>query len=315
MESFLAVAVRVAVMIIMIAVGWFISKKGVITETGTGEITKILIDIVTPCLMISSFMSVEAGSVKVSSILLALVTAAASMAVGFGISKLFFRKQPTERKNVLRFAMIFSNAGFMGIPLIQGILGDSGVIFGSFFIVAFNVFCWTYGYSMMSGGGKVSLKKAILNPGMIGMMIGLPVYIFRVYFPDFAIPEMISLPIQGFADLNTPLAMVVVGSYIAKVKLSELFTDKDVLLTAAMRLIAIPIITIGILFLIKPEYDLFISTAIQTAAPTAANTVLFAVLFGSDAKLASKTIALTTLVSVITIPCMTVIAQWLCSVA
>lgn len=304
MEEIIAVFSKVAIMIVMIAVGWVITKKGMLTESGAGEITKILLDIVTPCLIVASFITAEPGAVTGSTLIMAFVTASLAIGIAIGLSYLFFRKVPEERRTVLRFSIIFSNAGFMGLPLVQSILGEGGVIYGSFFVVAFNLFCWTYGYSMMNKGQKLKLRSVFLNPGTIGLAVGLPIYLLKL-----RLPEILSAPIQGFSDLNTPLAMLVVGSYIAKVKFRDFLTDGSVYVTAFARLILAPLVLIGVLCLIRPGHDLFLSTVIQAAAPSAANCVLFAVMFQQDAKLASKAVAATTLLSVVTIPVMTVLAE------
>lgn len=309
MEEVIAVFSKVAIMIVMIAVGWVITKKGMLTESGTGEITKILLDIVTPCLIVASFITAEPGAVTGSTLIMAFVTASLALGIAIGLSYLFFSKVPEERRTVLRFSIIFSNAGFMGLPLVQSILGEGGVIYGSFFVVAFNLFCWTYGYSMMNKGQKLKLRSVFLNPGTIGLAVGLPIYLLKL-----RLPEILSAPIQGFSDLNTPLAMLVVGSYIAKVKFRDFLTDGSVYVTAFARLILAPLVLIGVLCLIRPEHDLFLSTVIQAAAPSAANCVLFAVMFQQDAKLASKAVAATTLLSVVTIPVMTVFAEIVTSV-
>ncbi|MEG1427819.1 MAG: AEC family transporter, partial [Oscillospiraceae bacterium] len=232
MDALITVSLKVAVMIIMIAVGWFLSKKGAITEKGTGEITWLLLNIV----------SVKAGEISNWSLVLSALLAGASLSIGILLSFCMFRKQPKERQTVLRFGVIFSNAGFMGMPLIEGVLGDDGVIFGSFFIAVFNLFCWTYGYYMMSGGEKVPLRKIFLNPGTIGLAIGLPLYLFGIH-----LPELLLSPIVSFSDLNTPLAMLVVGSYIAKVPFKEFLTDKHIYAAAAGRLLILPILVIGLL--------------------------------------------------------------------
>lgn len=309
MEAFFTVALKVTIMIIMMAVGWFITKRGTLTDKGAGEITKILLNIVTPCLIISSFINAEPGALSPFSLGLSVVTAVAAIGIAIGISLLFFRKTAKKEQVVLRFAIIFSNAGFMGIPLIQSIVGDGAIIYGSFFIATFNFFCWTYGYSMMSGGEKVSIKTVLLNPGTIGLAIGLPLYLLKI-----SLPEVIASPITSFADLNTPLAMLVVGANIAKVKFKDFLTDKSVYIASFARLLIAPVLLIALLCIIRPEYDLFMSTSIQAAAPVAANCVLFAVMFGQDSKLASKVVAASTLMSVITIPCLTLFAQFLAGI-
>lgn len=306
MDAFLTVALKVLAMLIMMAVGWLITKKGVMSERGTSEITWILLNIVTPCLIISSFASVKPGEISSFSLVLSALTAALAIGMGIVLSLFFFKKEKEERKKVLRFAMIYSNAGFMGMPLITGVLGDNGVIYGSFFIAVFNLICWTFGYHMMSGGAKIPKRKIFFNPGTIGLLIGLPMYIF-----GFRLPEIVMTPIDAFTGLNTPLAMLVVGTYIAKVKFKEFVSDIEIYKVSLLRLVILPVILIGVLCLIRPEYNLFVSTTIQACAPTAANCVLFAVMFGADARLASKTVAATTLLSVITMPLIIILSQFL----
>ena len=138
----------------------------------------------------------------------------------------------------------------------------------------------------------------------IGLAIGIPLYLLKVQLPD-----IIMEPVAGFANLNTPLAMIVVGSNIAKVKIKDFLTDKKVYAASFIRLIVAPAILIGMLCLIRPNHDLFMSTSIQAAAPVAANCVLFSVMFNQDSGLASKLVAASTCLSIITIPLMTVLAQ------
>ena len=171
MEAVLTVISKVAVMLILIVVGYLVTKKGMLTERGASEITTLLIQIVTPCLIVNSFLTSE-DSLSPGELLLSVGTSALAIALSIGLSLLFFRKEPEGRKKVLRFAVSFSNAGFMGLPLVEGIVGSKGVMYGSFFIVVFNIFCWTYGYSMMSGGQKMSLKVLLFNPGDYRQLCG-----------------------------------------------------------------------------------------------------------------------------------------------
>ena len=227
--------------------------------------------------------------------------------LSIGVSLVSFRKEPPERRKVLRFATIFSNAGFMGIPLVQGIVGERGVVYGSFFIAVFNVICWTYGYRMMSGGAKVSLRTVLLNPGIIGLAVGLP-----LYFLGLQLPAVLAEPVGFFSDLNTPLAMLIIGSYIAKVDLHSFVSDMAVYQMAALRLIVAPALFLACLLLLRPEPVLLVTSVIQASAPVAANTVLFAVQYGGDSQLASKTVAVSTVLSILTIPLFTILAQLAC---
>lgn len=302
MEAFGTIVGKVAVMLILIAVGFVITKIGMLTEKGAAEVNSLLLKIVTPCLIINSLIH-AGGDLQPAELLFSAGLAAFSMVISIGVSYLVFRKEPPERQKVLRFSIIFSNAGFMGLPLVESIVGDRGVVFGSFYIVVFNLICWTYGYMMM-GGGKLNLKTALLNPGVIGLAIGLPVYFLKI-----PLPGVISEPIGFLAGLNTPLAMLVIGSFVARVDIKSFLTDLSVYKAALFRLVICPGIYFLTLLLIRPEPELFISSVIQASTPVAANTVLFAVEYHRDSALASKNVALTTVLSIITIPIFTLLAQ------
>ena len=303
MDAFLSVILEVAVILILILVGYFTVKKGMFTKESLGSITSFLLYIVTPCLIVSSFLSAEPGKLDGWTMLLAVVLPALSIVISIAVSYLFFRREPLGRRRVLRFSTVFCNVGFMGIPLVEGIVGSEGVLYGSFFIAVFNIFCWTYGYVMM-GGGKVRLKALLLNPGVIGIVIGLPLYLL-----DVPVPALFVEPVELISALNTPLAMIVVGGYIAQVKLRAFVSDLAVYKMAVLRLVVAPLLYLALVWLLRPDETLLMSTVIQAATPVAANCVLFAVQFGSDAELASKSVAVSTALSVVTIPLLTVLVQ------
>lgn len=306
MGAMLEVVSKVAVILILIIVGCLVTKVGMLTERGASEVTTVLIKVVTPCVIIHSFVG-STDALDLKTLVMAMVLPTIWLCLGLGISLLAFRKEPEERQKVLRFAVIFSNTGFMGIPLVQGIVGDKGVIYASFGVVMFNLLCWTYGYSMMSGGARLDIKTVLFNPGVIGLAVGLP-----IYFLKLQLPEVIAEPLGYIAALNTPLAMLIIGSYIAKADLHSFASDLSVYKVSALRLLAVPAILLGVLVLLRPEKDLFIATMVQGATPVAANAVLFAVQYKRDSELASKLVVVSTVLSVLTIPVMTIIAQAFC---
>ncbi len=236
MEAVLAVVGKVAVILVLILVGYLVTRRRMLTERGASEVTTLLIKLVTPCVIINSFLG-SADRLGAYELLMAVALPVLWMGIALGLSLLCFRKEPEERQKVLRFATLFSNTGFMGIPLVQGIVGDTGVIYASFGVVVFNILCWTYGYSMMSGGAKMNLKTLLLNPGVIGLAFGLP-----IYFLGLKLPAVVSEPLGLLADLNTPLAMLVIGTYIAGADLHSFMSDMAVYRVSFLRLIAAPLI-------------------------------------------------------------------------
>lgn len=303
MEAMFTVVTKVLIILILIFVGYIISKKGIITDKGINEITSLLIKVVTPCLIINSFMNAK-GNLEPITLLLAVVIPLISTAVSIVFSIMFFRKEPIERKTVLRFSVMFGNVGFMGVPLVESIVGETAVIYAAFAIVVFNIVCWTYGIRVMNSEAKINFKTLFLNPGIIGVIIGFP-----LYFINFQMPEIISEPISALSGLNTPLAMIVIGSYIAKIDFRSFVSDISVYKMSVLRLLIIPAITLVFILLLHPEQDLFMTGAIQAAMPVAANTVLFAVIYKKDSELASKSVAVSTVLSIVTIPVFTILAQ------
>lgn len=301
MGTMLTIVTKVAVMVILIAVGVLAAKVGWLSERGTAEITTVLVKLVTPCLIVNSLLG--ADKLTVGEMLWAAAASAGAIGIAILISYGFFRKEAPDRRKVLRFAVIFSNAGFMGLPLVQSIVGGKGVVYGSFFIAVFNLICWTYGYAMMSGG-SISIKTALLNPGMIGLVIGLPLYFLQVQLPG-----MITEPIAFISNLNTPLAMFVIGGYVARIDARSFLTDLGVYKMCVVRLLLCPAVALLVLLLFRPQEDLLLTVVIQAAAPVAANTVLFAAEYGGDSELASKSVAVSTVLSILTIPIMAMLAQ------
>lgn len=303
MDAFLLIFSKVLIILIMICVGYFITKKGMLSRKGSEEITNILVKMVVPCLIVKSFIDSQ-GSLGAKELLLAATMPFIGMGISIGISYLFFKKEPEERRTVLRFSLIFSNMGFMGLPLVQAIVGERGVIYASFGIVVFNIITWTYGYRMMNSEAKLNWRTIILNPGIISLLIGLP-----IFFLNIQVPSIIKEPLNAFASLNTPLAMLVIGSYIARVDAKSFVSDKSLYSLSFYRLILAPGLFFLVLMLIKPEPELFLAALIQAAAPVAANATLFAVQYKKDSALASEGIAVSTVLSIITIPLFTVLAQ------
>lgn len=305
-DSVLTLGEKVAELFVMIAVGYFLSRRRVLTEQGLSQITTILLYVVTPCLTVDSLMSVD-DSVSMSTLLLAGAYGFLYHFLAMGVSLLFYRRTPLEKRNVLRFAMVYSNTGFMGFPLVQAILGAEGLVYAAVFVVSFNVCSWTHGYWLMSGGGKTRPIDIVLNPGVLGLAVGMVLFACKIQ-----LPEVIAYPIESFGALNTPLAMVIIGSYIAKVKMKDFFTDRHVFQICGLRLIVIPLVYFVCMlgcFALWPQPVMLVSCMIQAAAPVAGLTVLFAAKFDREKELSAKCVAVSTLLSILTMPFITVLSQ------
>ena len=304
MESAAVVAEKVIVLFIMIAVGYGCARAGALKEEGTLQLTNILFYVVTPCLIVNSLQNTM-GIVDLGQLLLAGGLSFVSMGLAIVLCPLLFRRAEEKKKRMMRFCTIYSNCGFMGLPLAQAILCDTGAAYASVFVVAYNILVWTHGVGML-GARSMNLKKALLNPGLIGLAAGLPLFMLGV-----RLPVVLETPVSALAAVNTPLAMLVIGGYIAKVRWRDLIADLDVYKVCFWRLLAVPALLFLLLWLIRPESMAATTVLVLAAAPCGANAVLFAAMFQGDTETAGKSVAMSTLLSVLTMPAFAVLGQWL----
>ena len=296
-ENFLEIAQQVLVLFILISVGFGCGKKGVLTEHASKKMTDIVLYVVTPCVMVSAFQR-EFSFELLGSVLVAALTAAAIMTASILLTRLVIRDKNEARKKVLQFAVIFSNCGFMSLPLQKALLGDDGWFFGSIFVAVFNVFCWTYGLVDMSGDKKqLSIKKLALNPGIIGVTAAVILFICQLRLPVFILD-----PVTHLANLNTPLPMLIIGFYLSRADFKKAFTDHGTYLAMLFRLAVIPVAAALIMSLLHLDAKMTIAFTIACSAPTAATTTMFSAKFDRDVELSVSVVTASTLLSIITMP-------------
>jgi predicted permease len=307
LQNFIAIAQQVLVLFILISVGFVCGKKGVITEHASKKMTDIVLYVVTPCVMISAFQR-EFSVETLELVGAAALTAAAIITASILIVKLLIRDKDASRRKVLQFAVVFSNCGFMSLPLQKQLLGNDGWFFGSIFVAVFNIFCWTYGLVDMSGDKKqLSIKRLALNPGLLGVSAGVILFICRVTLPD-----VIALPVGHLANLNTPPPMLIIGFYLSQANLKKAFTDVKSYLATAIRLIAIPLLAAVVMTARHLDRTMTIAFTIACSAPTAASTTMFAAKFDRDVPLSVGIVASSTLISIITMPLVVSLVWTMC---
>lgn len=300
------IAQQVLILFILIGIGFTCEKKRILTDESSKKITDIVLYVVTPCVMISAFQR-EFSMELLGNILVTALCASAIIVATIFMSKLVFHDKNEARKKVLQFSTIFSNCGFMSLPLQKAILGNDGWFYGSIFVAIFNIIVWTYGLVMMSGDKKqMSIKKLAFNPGIVGVLIALILFVLKI-----KLPYIISQPVDYLAALNTPLPMLIIGFYLSQANLKKAFSDAGVYLAMAVRLVTVPLLSTVVMWLLKVDATIMITCVIASSAPTAATTTMFAAKYGRDVELSVSVVASTTLVSIITMPLVVALAQTL----
>lgn len=296
MQSFLIVLGQVLSLFLMMAVGFGMYKTTLLNDTGAAQMTDLLLYAVTPCVVIHAFQRpFDPNTARAIAVF--AVAGAAVMVFGMAVGTLLFRKGEENARAVQRFAMVFSNCGFMGIPLAGAVCGADGTLYASVFVVIFNLFQWTYGFAVMSGK-KLSLKNAVVNPCVIGVAVGLPLFLLSV-----PLPSPLQNAVSMMADLNSPLAMIVIGTHLAKTDLIRTLKDTRCYFASLMRLVVMPALVMAIAcFVPWLDRNQTLTLAVMCGAPVAASCALFAAKYKRDSLLAGRLVALSTVFSLLTLP-------------
>lgn len=308
-QYLLMVSSQVGTMFLMMAVGFVLAKLGKLTPASIPQMTNLLLTVVLPCMLIDS-MQIERtpalmGSIEYTALLVAVLYVLYCL-----LSIPLFRRQPPATAKALRFGALYGNVGFMGLPLIQLVLGDHALVYGIINLVVFNVYNWSHGVVLMGGRKQVSVKQAVLNPGIIGTIIALVLFLCGI-----TLPSMIGNAVSFLGSMNTPLAMVIIGAQMAAADWRSVLRNRSILMAALLKLVAMPLLTVLILYPIHPEPDLYCTLVLLAGVPTASITAMFAQKYGQDVSTGAQLVTVTTLLSILTLPCVGVLAAILSGAA
>lgn len=307
MELSLLLAEQILAMFLTMAVGFFVVKIGLFQETDGKVISNLVVYICSPCIIIDSFQ-IEMTDDKVRGLLLAVIAAIfvhIVMLAGTWILNHIFRFNSIEKASI-----IYTNAGYLIIPLVGAVLGSEWVFYTTAFIIVQTVLMWTHCISLISETAQTDYKKILLNPNIIAMLIGLVLFLFRIQLPN-----VIATCVSGFGNMITPASMLVIGMAIGNVDLKWVFKQKRPYLICFFRLIFYPILGVfgfGILgqMGIHPdvEYILMI-VLLATAAPAAAMITQLAQLYNKDVKYASVINVMSVIFCIVTMPVMVMLYE------
>lgn len=304
LKDFLTVASNVLTLFLLMGVGVACAKTKLLSDGAVKALANLVLYIATPCVIIKSCIR-EFDPAMLWGFLTVVAVAAATHAALILLARVVFRDSDESRRRVLRCATVFSNAGYMAIPLQQAILGEVGVFYCAAYIIVFNLFLWTYGLTEMSGETRLSVKKILLNPGIIGVAVGLTLFVLPI-----PVPTLIADGIGHLASLNTPVPMLIVGYYLAQTNLLSALKDARGWLCMALRLVAAPLLALGALLLCGVRGDLLTACMICIATPVATSCTMFATRFDRNPRLSVNLVSLSTLLSIATLPLMVALTRF-----
>ena len=300
-SDLLIVVGQVLTLFLMMGIGFLFAKLNWFSIATSNQCTKLILYVVGPCIIITK-LQIEANTQVVHTMLMAALGMALTYIVMIPLSQLLFRKEPADTSVVRRFGIVYANNSFMGLPLLAGVLGEDALLFGVISMLVFFLFQWTHGVLIM--GGKLNLRSAVLNPGIIAILIG--VFFFAV---GFRLPSPVYNAMEFMGDLNTPLAMVIIGAQMARADILGVLKKPKLYLAAALKLLFVPGITCLLLLPLHLEPLSYCACVVLAACPTAGVTAMFAQMFRRDEETAAQMVTLSTLLSIITLPVFAVLAR------
>ena len=277
----------------VMALGFLLKKIKLISTKGQKEITDLVIYVILPANIITSFMT-ELSAETISDCIWIAVISIGIQVMALFYGNIFFHKENENRLKCLKYAIICSNAGFLGNPVAEGVFGPIGLMLASVYLIPQRIMMWSEGIAIFSGvsAKKATLKKVVTHPCVLACFFG-----FILMIGQIKLPAVILTPVQTLGRCNTALSMMVIGMILADIDLKTIL-DKTVIRYTIHRLIVIPVI-VYIVTSLLPVSKLVCGVSVLLAAmPAGATTSMLAAKYDRDPEFATKLVVFSTLCSI-----------------
>ena len=285
--------------------GVIVAKAGIIRDNNRQAVVRLLMDVAMPMMVLSAFNKPTTAEDIRASFLVMLIALAGCAVTGL-IGRAIWRKEPENKRKVLMYASMFSNAGNAGLPILKLVFDDVGVFLGSMYLIPPRILQWTVGLGFFVKPQKGSwVKNVLLNPMVVTIYIGA-----ALMATGWQIPGVFGSAVASLGNMTAPLSMILIGATLSGMNLKMLL-DKSVLLVSALRLLIFPMLFAVGLKVLGMDLTTMNICVILLAMPVASNTAAMAERYGGDYVFASACVSVTTLLSVLTVPLVTWLVQLL----
>lgn len=294
---------------LLIIPGVFFRKKEIFSESQSEAVSSIVVNLTWPCLVIDAMQihfSIETLKdsvyILVITMIVLILLAVLSLLLGKAL------KMPKAKQYITAFMLLFGNTGFIGIPVIKALYGSEAIFFAAIVELINDVLLFTVGIILiqLSAGARLKLGvRQFLNPGLLGVIVGLVLFLF-----NFRLPELLGGSIEMIGAATTPLTMFAIGFQLGGLRLKEIAGDWQVYILCFVRLMIVPAITLIVVKLWAGDFTLLEKVIIISfAMPAASVSAIFSQQYRGEVVFATKTVLLSTIFSLITIPIFAVILE------
>lgn len=284
---------QVVAMFLMMVIGAVLYRGQLVDNAGSKQLSNVALYVATPAVILQS-LATTFDAAK-------MAAGAACMALSFiftlvsaGVARLYFR----DRQRAAQLGITISNMGFMGIPLVQSVLGEEYVFYISACMAGQVPLIWSYGIWLISQDtSKISLKKIATNPSIVAVVVGIVLFCCSI-----DLTGVIKVTAQDMGNLNTGLAMLVMGIYLAQTDLRSLVRDRNLYAACALRLLAVPAIVIAVMVLLPLDPIVKLVVVIALSTPCGTVSAMFPQMFGGDYRFGAGLVSVSTLLSLVLMP-------------
>lgn len=294
---------QMIVLFILMGIGYFCYKKQIITDEVSKKLSAIVVNIANPALVLTGCMGEE--KIRGEELLLTGVVMISMYIVLLILAQVLPRLLRVDKKSrgTYRAMTVFSNIGFMGFPVISALYGNGALLYAALFMIPYNILIYTYGVNAMSTEKKEGAEKGssklgrIFNIGVIACILTIIIYLTGIQMPEF-----VQKTVTNLSNLTAPLSMMVIGASLATIDFKKLFLDARLLVFSVIKLILIPVIGMLIIKQFVSNEIICGVCMVMLATPVGSMTAMLAQQYDGDYEMASKGVALTTILSVVTMP-------------
>ena len=289
---------QMGILFVYMMIGYVACKKEYFDQEFGKKLSWLVVNVANPMLAISAVVNNEEQIAK-KDFYVTVLLAICFYAFFLILAQILPRLIGVQKSDIGVYKMMttFNNIGFMGFPVIAAAYGNGALIYAVPFSIMFNILCYTWGIQTLCGGGEKGNWKRIINIGTISGIISIV-----LFFMQIPVPKMICSLSAGLSNLTGPLSMLVIGISIAAMELKDLFTDVKLLKFALIKLLAVPVAAMLLVCQVIDNRLICEVFLVMMATPAASMCAMLAQQYGGDYELAAKGVALTTILSVVTMP-------------
>ena len=284
---------QVVAMFLMMVIGAVLYRGQLVDNAGSKQLSNVALYVATPAVILQS-LATTFDAAKMAAGAACMALSFSFTLVSAGVARLYFR----DRQRAAQLGITISNMGFMGIPLVQSVLGEEYVFYISACMAGQVPLIWSYGIWLISQDtSKISLKKIATNPSIVAVVVGIVLFCCSI-----DLTGVIKVTAQDMGNLNTGLAMLVMGIYLAQTDLRSLVRDRNLYAACALRLLAVPAIVIAVMVLLPLDPIVKLVVVIALSTPCGTVSAMFPQLFGGDYRFGAGLVSVSTLLSLVLMP-------------